>query len=82
MVVHRVSAHLGAGEIARPGGHPCALGRYGSVILVIHLRRNPVQEMAAAFSGVAQSTVSRRWDLLRPAIAEVLADLLPAPGVE
>ena len=75
-VVRRVSAHLGCGEIARPG----ALGRYDSVVLVIHLlRRNPVQAVAAGFFGVAQSTVSRRWDLLRPAIAEVVANLVPAP---
>ena len=79
-VVRRVSAHLGCGEIARPGGRPCALGLYDSVVLVIHLlRRNPVQAVAAGFFGVSQSTVSRRWDLLRPVIAEALANLVPAP---
>lgn len=79
-VVRRVSAHLGSSEIARPGGRPCALGLYDSVVLVIHLlRRNPVQAVAAGFFNVSQATVSRRWDLLRPVIAEVLADLVPAP---
>jgi DDE superfamily endonuclease len=79
-VVRRVSAHLGSGEVARPGGRPCALGLYDSVVLVIHLlRRNPVQAVAAGFLNVSQATVSRRWDLLRPVIAEVLADLTPAP---
>ena len=29
--------------------------------------------------GVSQSTVSRRWDLLRPAIAAVLAEFVPDP---
>jgi hypothetical protein len=47
-VVRRVSGHLGTGEIARPGGRPCALGLYDSVVLVIHLlRRNPAQAVAA-----------------------------------
>jgi hypothetical protein len=79
-VVRRVAVHLGAGGITRPGGRPCALGLYDSVVLVIYLlRRNPVQAVAAGFFGVSQSTVSRRWDLLRPVIAEVLADLIPAP---
>jgi hypothetical protein len=79
-VVRRVSARLGSGEIARPGGRPCALGLYDSVVLVIHLlRRNPIQAVAAEFFNVSQATVSRRWDLLRPVIAEVLADLAPSP---
>jgi hypothetical protein len=79
-VASRVAGHLGTREIIRPGGRPCALGLYDSVVLVIHLlRRNPVQAVAAAFFGVSQATVSRRWDLLRPVIAHVLADLVPAP---
>ncbi len=79
-VVARVTRHLGTDQLARPGGRPSALGLYGSVILVIHLiRRNPVQAVAAEFFGVSQSTVSRRWDLLRPIIATVLADLVPHP---
>jgi hypothetical protein len=79
-VVARVTRHLGTDQLARPGGRPSALGLYGSVILVIHLiRRNPVQAVAAEFFGVSQSTVSRRWDLLRPIIAAVLTDLIPHP---
>jgi hypothetical protein len=59
-VVKRVAGHLGTGEIVRPGGRPCALGLYDSVVLVIHLlRRNPVQAVAAGFFGVSQATVSR-----------------------
>jgi hypothetical protein len=50
------------------------------VLLVLQLlRRNPVQAEAAGFFNVSQATVSRRRDLLRPVIAEVLADLVPAP---
>lgn len=43
------------------------------------LRRNLTQEFAAAVFGVSQSTVHRRWRLLRPVIAEVLADFVPDP---
>jgi hypothetical protein len=80
-VVRRVAGHLGAWEVTRPGGRPCALGLYDSVVLVVHLlRRNPVQQVAAEFFGVSQATVSRRWDLLRPIIATALADLIPHPS--
>lgn len=80
VVVDRVTTHLGTGQLARPGGRPCALGLYGSVVLVVHLMRcNPTQAVAAAFFNVSQSTVSRRWDLLRPILAVVLADLIPPP---
>lgn len=79
-VVARVARHLGTDQLARPGGRPSALSLYGSVVLVLHLiRRNPVQAVAAEFFGVSPSTVSRRWDLLRPIIATVLADLIPHP---
>jgi hypothetical protein len=37
------------------------------------------QEVAGALFGVSQATVSRRWDLLRPLIADVLAGLVPRP---
>jgi hypothetical protein len=81
-VVRRVAAYLGSDDLARPGGRLCALGLYDSVVLVIHLlRRNPVQAVAAGFFGVSQATVSRRWDLLRPVIAEALADLVADPHV-
>lgn len=48
------------------------------MLLVLHLlRRNPVQAVGAGFFSVSLATVSRRWDLLRPLIAEALADLVP-----
>jgi hypothetical protein len=62
-------------------GRPYALGLFKSVVLVVALlRRNLVQEVAGEFFGVSQSTVSRRWDLLRPVIGEVLADFVPDPA--
>ena len=42
--------------MVRPGGHPCALSLYDSVLLVTHLlRRNPVEAVTAGFFGVAQA---------------------------
>lgn len=41
------------------------------------LRRHPVQAVAAGFFSVSQATVSRRWGLLRPLIAEARG-----PGAE
>lgn len=59
-------------------GRPHALGLFGSVALVVCLmRKNIVQEFAGAIFGVSQSRVSRRWDLLRPLIAQVLAKSVP-----
>lgn len=73
----RVARHLGTSDLARPGGRPCALDLYRSIVLVVHLlRKNPTQEVAAAFFNVSQATVSRRWDLLRPILAVVLDDLV------
>ena len=73
----RVTRHLGAGDLARPGGRPCGLDLYRSIVLVVHLlRKNPTQQVAAAFFNVSQATVSRRWDLLRPILAVVLDDLV------
>jgi len=44
-----------AGDLARPGGRPPAIGLFGSVALVVHLmRRNPVQVVAGAVFGVSQ----------------------------
>jgi hypothetical protein len=37
------------------------------------------QDFAGAVFGVSQPTVSRRWDLLRPVISTVLAELVPDP---
>ncbi len=61
-------------------GRPYALGLFGSVAMVVSLmRKNVTQEFAGAIFGVSQSTVSRRWDLLRPAIGEALAEFVPDP---
>jgi hypothetical protein len=62
-------------------GRPLVLGLFRSVALVVTLlRRNITQEFAAGIFGVSQSTVSRRWDLLRPAIGAVLAEFVPDPA--
>lgn len=67
-----------AGEVVRAGGRPAAIGLLGSVAMVVTLmRKNITQEVAGAVFGVSQATVSRRWDLLRPLIAGVLAGLVP-----
>lgn len=67
----------------RPGGRPSALGLADSIALVVYLiRKNPTQEEAAAIFDVSQSTVSRRWDLLRPLIGKALArEILPASKI-
>ena len=65
--------------LTRPGGRPSALGLHDSIALVVYLiRKNPTQEEAAAVFDVSQSTVSRRWDLLRPLIgAAPASEVLP-----
>ena len=69
-----------AGDVVRAGGRPAAIGLLGSVAMVVTLmRKNITQEVAGAIFGVSQATVSRRWDLLRPLIADVLAGLVPCP---
>ena len=61
-------------------GRPPALGLFRSVALVVCLiRKNLTQDFAGAVFGVSQPTVSRRWDLLRPLIGEVLAEVVPDP---
>lgn len=61
-------------------GRPYVLGLYRSIAMVAALmRKNITQELAGAVFGVSQATVSRRWDLLRPAIGEVLAEFVPDP---
>jgi hypothetical protein len=61
-------------------GRPYALGLFGSVALVVCLMRmNITQAFAAAIFGISQSTVSRRWDLLRPLIGQVLTEFVPDP---
>jgi hypothetical protein len=61
-------------------GRPYALGLFRSVAMVVALmRKNITQECTGAIFGVSQPTVSRRWDLLRPAIADALAEFVPDP---
>ena len=61
-------------------GPPLALGLYRSVALVVCLmRKNVTQDFAGAVFGVSQSTVSRRWDLLRPLIGDALAEVVTQP---
>ena len=68
------------GDVVRPGGRPPVIDLCRSVGLVVFLmRRNPVQAVAGAIFGVSQPTVSRRWDLLRPAIKKAVAGFIPAP---
>jgi hypothetical protein len=73
----RVHARLGGWT---SNGRPFTLGLFGSVALVVALlRENLTQSVAGAVFGVSQPTVSRRWDLLRPLIAPLLVEFLPAP---
>ena len=75
-LVTRVHAVRGGGFASR--GRPYALGLFGSVALVVCLmRKNITQAFAGAIFGVSQPTVSRRWDLLRPLIGQVLAEFVP-----
>lgn len=68
------------GEVAKPGGRPAAIGLRGSIMLVVCLmRKNVTQEFAGAIFGVSQSTVSRRWDLLRPIIRRAVRSFIPEP---
>jgi hypothetical protein len=43
------------------------------------MRTNLAQERAAEIFEVSQATVSRRWDLIRPAIGVALAPCIPRP---
>jgi hypothetical protein len=77
-LVARVHTALDGEFVSR--GRPYALGLYGSVALVVCLlRMNITQAFAGAIFGVSQATVSRRWDLLRPMIGQVLASAVPHP---
>ena len=68
------------GQVAKPGGRPPAIDLYRSVMLVVCLmRKNSTQEFTGAVFGVSQSTVSRRWDLLRPVIRRAVACFIPHP---
>ncbi len=75
----RITGRLG--DVAKPGGAPAVIGLFKSVALVVTLmRKNLTQEVAGAVFGCSQPTVSRRWDLLRPVIGQVLADCVLAPA--
>ena len=68
------------GDVVKPGGAPAVTGLYKSVAMVVALMRtNLTQEVAGGIFGCSQATVSRRWDLLRPAIGRALADCVPDP---
>jgi DDE superfamily endonuclease len=68
------------GQIAKPGGRPPVIDLYRSVMMVVCLmRKNGTQEFTGAIFGVSQSTVSRRWDLLRPIIRRAVASFIPHP---
>ena len=78
-LVARVHAARGGGFTSR--GRPYALGLFRSIVMVVCLMRtNMTQVFAGAIFGVSQSTVSRRWDLLRPVIGQVLAEFVPDPA--
>ena len=78
-LVARVHADRGGGFTSR--GRPYALGLFRSIVMVVCLMRtNITQVFAGAIFGVSQSTVSRRWDLLRPVIGQVLAEFVPDPA--
>lgn len=65
-LVARVHAARGGGFASV--GRAYALDLFGSVARVVCLmRKNVSQEFAGAIFGVSQATLSRRWDLLRPA---------------
>lgn len=81
--LHELTARVAGrlGEIVRPGGRPAATGLSGSVAMVVTLmRKNITQEAAGAIFGCSQPAVSRRWDLIRPVIGQVLAGLVPDPA--
>lgn len=69
------------GAFTRPGAKkPPKVSPFNSLVMVVMLmRRNVTQAAAGAIFGCSQSTVSRRWDLLRPVISKVLASFVPDP---
>jgi hypothetical protein len=72
--------HVASGGEFTSRGRSYALGLFKSVAMVVLLmRKNVTQDFAGAMFGVSQSTVSRRWDLLRPLIGQVLAEFVPDP---
>src|SRR5258706_911535 len=70
--------HVLCGDKFVSAGRPIALGLFRSVAMVVCLiRKNVTQDFAGAVFGGSQATVSRRWDLLRPLIGAVLAEVVP-----
>jgi hypothetical protein len=68
------------GAIAKPSGRPPVLDLYRSIMMVVCLmRKNNTQEFTGAIFGASQSTVSRRWDLLRPIVRRAVASFIPHP---
>jgi hypothetical protein len=49
------------------------------MMMVCLMRKNGTQEFTGAVFGVSQSTVSRRWDLLRPVIRRAVESFIPHP---
>ena len=68
------------GDVVKPGGGPAVTGPCKPAAMVVALMRtNLTQEVAGGLFGCSQATVSRRSDLLRPAIGQVLASCVPDP---
>ena len=68
------------GDVVKPGGGPAVTGPCKPAAMVVALMRtNLTQEVAGGIFGCSQATVSRRSDLLRPAIGQVLASCVPDP---
>ena len=68
------------GDAVKPGGGPAVTGLYKPVAMVVALMRtNLTQQVAGGIFGCSRATVSRRWDLLRPAIGQVPASCVPDP---
>ncbi len=65
-------------DVTVPGGRPAVIGLFRSLALVVALmRKNLTQEAAGGIFGCPQSTVSRRWDLIRLAIGAALTNMVP-----
>ena len=69
------------GTFVKPGAKkPPKVSPFNSLVMVVMLmRRNVTQAATGAIFGCSQSTVSRRWDLLRPVTGKVLASFVPDP---
>ena len=73
-------AAAATGDAVKPGGGPAVTGPCKPAAMVVALMRtNLTQEVAGGIFGCSQATVSRRSDLLRPAIGQVPASCVPDP---